>query len=113
MYKFTPTKLSSASASSVSLAEIKFQNTGQPVSFAAWTATNPGGSEINPSTEQPIHAIDGSTSTKWLDFNKEPLIISSPTSVLIDKFTFVTANDSPGRDPVRWSLEASCSAAGP
>ena len=63
-------------------------------------ARNPNGR--NPSGEGPANALDGSAHTKWLDSNKGMLecrIASGPTRVT--KYTLVTANDAPGRDPVR------------
>ena len=91
--KFTPTKLRNPSrANSVQIAELEFQNAGQSLSLRGCTATNPGGR--CPGGERPEKAIDGRTSTKWLDFNKNtPLVVSCPSSVVIDKYRFVTAND--------------------
>ena len=87
-------------------------------------AQNPNGN--NPPEQGPAFALDVCTHTecsmreqacqsahtcqyahtKWLDFNKGALecrIASGLTT--ITKYAIMTANDEPGRDPVRWVLE--------
>ena len=49
----------------------------------------------------------GCPGTKWLDFNKQPLEFVLAAPVAVDAWAFSTANDEPGRDPVRWVLEGS------
>ena len=65
-------------------------------------ASNPGGS--SPANEGPEKAIDNTTSTKFLDFNKCPLVIDFGKETPIDEYTYFTANDFPGRDPISWKL---------
>jgi hypothetical protein len=85
----------------VQLAEFEFHlgatQTGAPV------ATNPGGR--NPGAETPPKAVDGDIDTKWLDFNKGPLVFDFGAPESIDSYRWATANDVPDRDPVRWTLE--------
>jgi hypothetical protein len=103
-FRFTPTKLrNEASANAVQLAEFQMLLDGTPVSGA--TATNPGGS--SPGGESPAEAVDGSLNTKWLDFNKAPLVLDYGSTVIATGYRFATANESPERDPVSWTLEGS------
>jgi hypothetical protein len=73
--------------------------------------TNPGGS--NPSGEGPDKGYDGESSTKWLDFESainasSTLVIAFPAPVTFDSYSWVTADDAEGRDPISWRLEVSC-----
>ena len=69
------------------------------------SAWNPGGS--NPGGETPDLAVDGSLTTKWLDFNQGPLIFDFGSAATVDGYRWATANDATERDPVRWTLEGS------
>ncbi len=103
-YRFTPTQLrDDAGVNSVQLSELAFSYQGGRV-FASAVA-NPGGS--NPAAETAPNADDNNVLTKWLDFNKGALVYDYGANVLIDAYQFATANDVPGRDPVRWTLEGS------
>ena len=86
----------------VQLAEIEFMSNGAALTITS--AANPGGS--SPSGETPDMAIDGSVTTKWLDFDVQPLeltIVNCATEP--DSFRFTTANDYALRDPVQWTLQ--------
>ncbi len=101
-YRFVPVKLrNDGAANSIQLSEFELYNGATRLSILE--ATNPGGN--NPANEQPPRAIDGNTSTKWLDFNRMPLILDFGTARTIDGYRFATANDATERDPVRWRLE--------
>ena len=91
----------------VQMTEIEFYYSGTKISTAGATATNPGGS--NPVGEEPSKAIDGSTLTKWLDYNIQPLLIDLGAGVfrVADAFRYCTGNDEIGRDPLQWVVEAS------
>ena len=103
-FRFTQRKLrNSFLANSVQLSEMKFYFCG--TQLAVRNAINPGGS--NPPNEVPSKAIDGSVSTKWLDFNKRTLILEFSSSVSINGYVWYTANDHTERDPIRWTLEGS------
>lgn len=66
---------------------------------------NPGGN--NPVGEEPIRADDADVNTKWLDFNRGALVYDYGLPVEIDAYSFTTADDEIGRDPVRWYFEGS------
>ena len=107
-YRFRTTKIRGGiSPTMVQLSEIEFYYNNAKLSFSGATATNPGGS--NPVGEEPSKAIDGNTSTKWLDFNIQSLVIDFGSGVkkIASAFRFATANDESGRDPVRWVVEGS------
>eukprot|EP01062_Namystynia_karyoxenos_P005964 TRINITY_DN12073_c0_g1_i1.p1 TRINITY_DN12073_c0_g1~~TRINITY_DN12073_c0_g1_i1.p1 ORF type:complete len:994 (+),score=195.18 TRINITY_DN12073_c0_g1_i1:79-3060(+) len=89
----------------VQLSRIDLWAGKQRIDMSAANATNPGGN--NPIGEGPEHVLDASNETKWLDFNREPLVMRFPSAVSPDSFTFTTASDSPDRDPIRWGLDAS------
>jgi len=69
-----------------------------------------------PLNENPSKAIDGSDGTKWLDEDPVPnrpldeprpwkaLTIQLPKAQPCQGYSFVTANDDPGRDPAEWLL---------
>lgn len=102
-FRFTPTKLRNDAANSVQLAEFQMLLDGAPVAGAV--ATNPGGS--SPGGEGPGQAVDGSLNTKWLDFNKGPLVLDYGAVVVATGYRFATANDVPERDPISWTVEGS------
>jgi len=87
----------------VQVSEIIFKAAGMPISMAGVEPQNVGGS--NPPYETPLQAIDGNMATKWLDFASQPLTLHFPRPVPIQEFGFITANDHPERDPVKWLLE--------
>jgi hypothetical protein len=70
--------------------------------FALQTALlNPGGD--NPTSEGPSNLIDGDTSTKWVDFNRQPVIFDfGEGGVNLATYTWATANDTELRDPIQW-----------
>jgi len=105
-YKFTPTNLkNNGIANSVQISELLLLYNGVRVDYSTATATNPGGS--TPSGETPSRCIDNNLNTKWLDFNKCSLIIDFGKNTLVNSYTFVTANDSPERDPISWQFYGS------
>jgi hypothetical protein len=59
--------------------------------------------------EDPIHAIDGLVSTKFYvnDNSGPPLTIELLEPMLIDGYSWYTANDAEGRDPVVWTVDIS------
>jgi len=62
--------------------------------------------------EVPANAIDNSSSTKFLHFKGELLptgiqVTPAVGSTIVTGLTFTTANDSPGRDPVKFELSGS------
>jgi YVTN family beta-propeller protein len=103
-YRFRSTKLrDDGGADSIQLAELSlFQGATR---VHAYGATNPGGN--NSGNEAAGRADDANTNTKWRDLNRQPLVYDMGENVEIDFYTFTTANDNTGRDPVRWLFEAS------
>ena len=105
-FRFTQTNLrDNVAANSIQLAEFNFSNGGVDLDMSGVTATNPGGR--NPTNETPPLVVDANTATKWLDFNKGPLVLDFGAPVTVDAYTFTTANDAIERDPVSWTLEGS------
>merc|ERR1719313_2503708 len=94
----------------VQLAEISIANNGVKLDMAERVLVTHAFKEGNSPPDEGIQKIiDGSSSTKWLDFNKGSggLLFSFPNPVAATQFSMTTANDEPGRDPVSWKLEAS------
>jgi hypothetical protein len=105
-FRFTPLELrDELNANSVQLSEFELWSAGQAIDLSAATITNPGGD--NPTGEEVENIADQSTGSKWLDFNKGPLVFEFPEDVTIDAYRFATAYDEPERDPVKWTLEGS------
>lgn len=103
-FRFTPTKLrDDLVANSVQLAEFDLYLGATEVIGAA--ATNPNRDGV--AGEEAPKAVDQDPNSKWNDHNKGQLILEYPAPVAIDRYGFVTANDSPVRDPVSWTLEGS------
>ncbi len=103
-FRFTPTQLRDGSAAnSVQLAE--FEVYAGATRLTGATASNPGGS--NPAPETPAEAVDGNLSTKWLDFNKGPLVLDFGHAVEADGYRWATANDALERDAVSWRFDGS------
>uniref|UniRef100_A0A7S2CII6 F5/8 type C domain-containing protein n=1 Tax=Alexandrium andersonii TaxID=327968 RepID=A0A7S2CII6_9DINO len=116
MYRFTPTRMRSSSATAVHISELKFRQQGPPgsiINTRRAVASNPGGQ--NPASHGPEMAVDGKHETKWLDLNKGALVVEFPRalykSVVLDEFCFTTGNDCEDRDPVQWRLDGSMTGA--
>jgi hypothetical protein len=107
--RFTPVHLrDDVAANSIQIADLYFVSGGIPVAYLPEaTATNPGGSNTPDANEGALKAIDGLTGTKWLDFNKKPLVVDFSVPTTFDAYVINTANDAIERDPVRWVLEGS------
>ncbi len=103
-FRFTPTKLrDNLAANSVQLAEFDLYLGATEITGAA--ATNPNRDGVV--GEEASKAVDQNPNTKWNDHNKGQLILEYPAPVTIDRYGYVTANDTPVRDPVSWTLEGS------
>jgi hypothetical protein len=80
-FRFTPGVLrGQGSENSIQLAEFEMLFEGTALTGA--TATNPGGS--TPPNEAPPNVVDGSLTTKWLDFNKAALVLDYGSPVTVD-----------------------------
>lgn len=116
LIRFTPLRLAETlpffgGANSVQIADFQFFNDDVTLDLSPTglnpSVSNPGGNF--PGAEGPEKLIDGNPGTKWLDFNKAPIIFDfgSGTPVTIDGYAWTTANDAPERDPIAWRLEGS------
>ncbi|MDQ8190704.1 discoidin domain-containing protein [Roseibacillus persicicus] len=94
-------------ANSIQLSEFSFYDDGTPLDLAALgtEASNPGGNY--PAAEGPAQLIDGDVGTKWLDFNKRPVIFDFKSPQEFNGYQWTTANDFANRDPVAWRLDGS------
>jgi hypothetical protein len=102
--RFTPTKVRSyETAVGVQLSEFTFANTVGTITPAS--VGNPDGD--NPAGQGASNLIDGDTTTKWNDLNEGRLIFDLGSSTEITSYALITADNSPGLDPVRWILEGS------
>ncbi len=109
-YRFTQRKLrNGTAANSIQLADFHFVNDYVLLDLTGVTVTNPGGNF--PAAEGPANLIDANSATKWLDFNRAPVVFDFGAPTEIDAYAFTTANDATERDPVRWILEGSDDAA--
>lgn len=99
----------------IQMSELRLMQGGSDVTWpGGTTATNPGGNQS--SGEGPQYALDGTTNTKWLDYNfagadnhtgSSELIINMGSALTFDGYRWATANDYPSRDPVTWSIYGS------
>ncbi|GAA5484516.1 CotH kinase family protein [Haloferula sargassicola] len=103
-YRFSTERVRTGFNNSVQLGDFHFYTETGEVAEFPWI-TNPGGD--NPDGEGPYNLVDDDPSTKWLDFNRAPLVFDFFEPVEIDHYGFTTANDATGRDPVRWTFEGS------
>jgi len=102
--RFTPTALRGGpQTDAIQLSEIAFVSGVTEIPPIA--VTNPGGS--NPPDQDPSKVADFNVGTKWLDYNKSPLIFDFGAPITFDKYAFATGDDAPARDPVRWIIEGS------
>ncbi len=75
-------------------------NAEKPVSATA--------SGENPPNETAAHAIDGSTSTKWLARTPTGWLAAKLAGpVVVNRYALTSANDFAGRDPRNWTLQGS------
>jgi len=104
-FKFEPTKLRTSAANSASMSEFQFKLGATVLPMGSVTVTNPGGN--TPAGEAPPFVKDGLTTTKWLDFNKKPLVFDFGVATGIDSYNYATSGDATERDPVSWLLYGS------
>ncbi len=72
------------------------------------TQVNPS-SPASPASEDVTKVIDGSTGTKYLNFNKTNtgFTVNTGSNSIVRTIAITTANDAPERDPVSYTLEGS------
>ena len=111
-YKFNITKVRNiiSATNNTQISELIILNGS--TRLTGGTATNPNGTQVS-AGEAPSKILDGYYDTKWCDLsfvsnsNTSTLIIDYTTAQTSNGFTFATANDYEGRDPVRWTFEGS------
>ena len=103
--RFNTVKTRDPAASYVQLSEIEFYDPSGKVLPVG--VTNPGG--VNPVPEEgPASLIDNNPATKWVDDEKAPLVFDfGPSVPSITEYSFATAANLPGWDPVMWTIEGS------
>jgi hypothetical protein len=105
-YRFSPTGLRDpAVANSVQLSEFALLNGATRLTGMTATATN----NNSPIGQEPDKAADNNLTTKWLSFNKtaSELVYNFGSPVTTTGYRWATANDSPDRDPVSWTVYGS------
>lgn len=83
---------------------VQLQN-GNTIAVA--TAGTTGNTNNFPSGEAPRFAIDGSNTTKYLNFakfNTGIIVDAADDSLVVTGLTLITGNDTPGRDPASFSI---------
>ena len=103
-FRFVPVTLRGGQ-NMVQLAE--FQMLVNGTRLAGATATNPGGSNAPGAGEGASKGNDNALGSKWLDANKQPLVLDYGTPVAATGYRLATANDAQERDPVSWRVEGS------
>eukprot|EP00756_Hemistasia_phaeocysticola_P038881 Hpha_TRINITY_DN16787_c2_g2::TRINITY_DN16787_c2_g2_i1::g.76115::m.76115 len=105
-FKFTTKKCKGgADSDSVQLSEIYFYTNGQRIPAAGVTASDPLG--YSPDGQDATKAVDGNVQTKWLDFQKQYMVITYQTPQSPTTWSFVTGNDQDERDPMDFTMEVS------
>jgi len=104
-FKFSTLATRDQDADSVQLMEVYFYADSQKIPAVGVTATDPLG--YTPSGEGADKAVDGDITTKWLDFQKQYLLISFASPISPTAWSYVTGDDSPERDPADFTMEAS------
>jgi len=103
--RFRPIKTRSPDHPSVNISKFRFFLGNQEIDIRNAKVTNPLGSWIG-----DIQDIYGDGYRKgWSDTNKKAIVFAFPYAVLMDGFTWTTANPDKGieGDPIRWKLEGS------
>ena len=105
-FRFTPVELrDDAGADSVQLSEFELKLGGDNIDLSTATISNPDGD--SPLGEEVEFIADQDTGTKWLDFERGPVVFEFAAPVTIDRYRFATAGDEPGRDPLKWKFDGS------
>lgn len=105
--RYKITKRRPGVAGLVQLTEFEFYNTAVSESkIPVASVSNPGGSNAADAAEGVTKLIDG-LGNKWLDNNNKEVIFDFGTPVSFNKYSFITGNDDPSRDPIQWTLEGS------
>jgi hypothetical protein len=105
-YRFAPQKLRNNTQNLIQIAELIILLNDQRVDYSLAKAINldPNNNVVfdNPQNQTPLQGIDNNIYTKWLDLHKGSLIIDFGKEIEMNKYSFITANDAPERDPISW-----------
>lgn len=104
-FRFTVTAITNVddSMQTVQLTSLNLYAGGVLHDYTGAVASNPFGR--GPFGSGPHRAIDGDTSTKWVDWECQPLHIDFLEPITVDELSFITADDKPECDPRRFRLE--------
>ena len=103
--RFRPTKTRYPMNPTVDVAKFRFFLGKNEVDVTNAKVTNPMGSWVG-----DVGDVVGNGFTRgWSDVNKKALVFAFPYAILLDGFTWTTANPDKGLggDPVQWKLESS------
>ena len=107
IYRFEFDQARGEDADAFQLAEIKLYDASGTL-IPIVDATSPG---ANPANQGPAAAIDGDTSTKWVDTSFAPgsnnavIALWVPAGSVMASYEFITGNDHPKRDPIGWTIQ--------
>ena len=102
--RFTPIKM--RGGADIQLSEFKFfDSTGAEV--VPTNVVDALGTNAADAGEGALKLIDNDTQTKWYSGTAEPIVFEFGASVELGTYSFSTANDFNGRDPVQWLMEGS------
>jgi autotransporter-associated beta strand protein len=121
-YRFKIEGIRGPNPDAVQLSELKLfdgkNDVTRPYSKLEYDSNGAVANNIYPAKESPNNIVDGSTSTKWLDWrllqshpesdhDRVWLRIDYPSLRQITGYAWYTANDFPIRDPSAWRLQGS------
>jgi hypothetical protein len=116
-----PTLKNAGATNSMQVADVSFfqSSDGTGSSFLAAAdpilAVHQNWDSVYPTAESPSKLIDGTSTTKYLNFGKTNvgfIITPGKGMTIVKSFEITTANDSPERDPASWVLYGTNSAIG-
>jgi hypothetical protein len=103
--RFRPTKTRDPSSPTVNISKISFYLKKSEIDIRSAKVTNPMGTWVGDVTD-----VNGPGFTSgWSDKHKRALVFAFPYALLMDGFSWTTANPEKGvgGDPVQWKLEGS------
>jgi hypothetical protein len=103
--RFRPTKTRDPSSPTVNISKISFYLKKSEIDIRGAKVTNPMGTWVGDVTD-----VNGPGFTSgWSDKHKRALVFAFPYALLMDGFSWTTANPEKGLggDPVQWKLEGS------
>ena len=114
LVRFTPIELRTGGGT-IQLEDFRFMNGSVEVEPIA--VSDPGGTNLPGAAEGVEKLIDDHdynnyppsdpATTKWLSGVLSPIVFDFGTTATFDSYSFVTGNDFPDRDPVKWIMEGS------